>query len=110
MKKYSHSGNPLTFLAPAALTKDVPYLLGVLVVIPCETFASGAQADAMTSGVFFSMPKATGEAWTAGAVLYWDNSAGKFTTTSTNNTKCGVAQAIAASGDTTGPVFLTGQC
>jgi predicted RecA/RadA family phage recombinase len=57
-------------------------------------------------GDLAAAPKATGEAWTLGAKLYWDASAGKFTTTSTSNTLCGRAGAAAASADTTGSVIF----
>ena len=51
------------------------------------------------------VPKATG-AWTTGQDIYWDATAEKFTTTSTDNTKAGYAAKNAASADTTGYLKL----
>jgi predicted RecA/RadA family phage recombinase len=51
-------------------------------------------------------PKTTGEAWAINAALYWDNTAAKWTTTSSGNTLGAYAAAIAGSGDTTGDIHL----
>jgi predicted RecA/RadA family phage recombinase len=48
------------------------------------------------------------QAWTAGALVYWDDTAKLFTTTSTSNTLAGVAVAIAANPTATGRVRLNG--
>lgn len=48
-------------------------------------------------------PKATGgsTAIAIGTILYWDNSGGVVTATSSGNTKCGACVAAAADGDAT---------
>lgn len=51
--------------------------------------------------------KATGQAWTGGAVVYWDDAAKNFTTTSTANTKCGRIIADAESSADRGQIRLT---
>lgn len=69
-------------------------------------------SDAATSNAYViealvnGAPKTTGEAWAVNAALYWDNTAGKWTTTSSGNTLGAYAAAIAGSADTTGPIHL----
>jgi len=59
----------------------------------------------------FTLPKATGQAWTTGMKLLWDVSAAKFdysgaTPATGDISVCCVAWAAAASGDTTGQVKI----
>ena len=63
---------------------------------------SNADADAESAFVYrarASFPKGTG-AIASGAPVYWDDSAGQATATSTDNTRCGIAIEAAASDDT----------
>ena len=60
----------------------------------------------MTRGVYDGVPKAAGAAWAIGDILYWDNTAGNFTKTATNNTRVGSALSVQASGDVVGRVKL----
>lgn len=106
-KSYLSSGNPWTVPAPANVTVDVPLLIGSVFCIPTETVLSG-KITAFIRGGQVSVPKATGEAWTAGVKVYWDDTAKKVTTTSTSNTLIGTAAAVAGSSATTGPVLLNG--
>ena len=61
---------------------------------------SGFAVFNATDKIFQGVPKATGQTWTAGQNLYWDNTAKNFTTTSTSNTLVGIAANAQASGDT----------
>lgn len=54
----------------------------------------------------YACPKATGQAWAQGALLYWDNTAKNFTTTVSTNTLAGHAESAALSADTTGAIRL----
>lgn len=101
-------GEVMSFTAPTGgVTKGVPVLIGALLVVPTDTVAQTLQFQGQCYGVW-TLPKATGEAWTEGALLYWDNTNGEFTTTATANARAGVAAAAAASADTTGSVRLDG--
>lgn len=51
----------------------------------------------------------TGEDWTQGDKLYFDNTAKGFTTTATGNTLCAIAAADKTTAAATGDVILTGQ-
>jgi predicted RecA/RadA family phage recombinase len=106
---YVSSGRVMTFTAPTGgVTAGTPVLIADLLVVPRNTVAQTLPFDADAEGVHKLMPKATGQAWVEGAILYWDNSAFKFTTTANANRRAGVAAAAAAGGDTTGSVRLDG--
>jgi predicted RecA/RadA family phage recombinase len=103
-----NTGDQMTFTAPTGgVVSGTAYLIGGLLVVANITAAQTLPFTGGTRGVY-SLPKATGAAWTEGQVLYWDDTAKKITGTSSGNTKVGCAAAAAASGDTTGLVRLNG--
>lgn len=108
MKTFVQPGETLDLTAPTGgVVSGTGYLIGVMFVIAAITVAEGATFTGVTEGVF-TLPKATGAAWTEGAAVYWDNTNKVVTTTASGNTKIGVAIAAAASGDTSGKVRLNG--
>lgn len=108
MKNYVQHGGTLDFTAPAGgVTAGVPLLIGAVLVVPAFSAVEGATFAATLTGVF-TLPKATGAAWTEGSILYWDDAAKKVTTTSAGNTKIGLVAKAAASADTVGNVRLNG--
>lgn len=101
-------GDCLTLTAPTGgVVAGTAYLIGNLLVVATTTVAQTLPFEGCVEGVF-TLPKATGQTWTEGALLYWDNTNKNLTTTSTSNYRVGCAVAAAASGDTTGKVRLTG--
>ena len=107
---YIAPGDVMTFAAPSGgVTKGVPVLIGGLILIPQQTAAEGVSFDGYATGVH-SVPKTDSQAWTAGAVIYLDNTNHCFTTTSTSNYRAGVAvEAVASTaGLTTGKIRLNG--
>ncbi|GAB5376478.1 MAG: hypothetical protein AcusKO_29400 [Acuticoccus sp.] len=106
-KNYVNAGDSLGVTAPAG---GVGSGDGVLVdsLFGVATFAADAGQTVVikTTGVF-EMPKAAG-AVTAGAKLYWDDSASNVTTTATDNSLIGAAVSDQASGDPTVAVRLNG--
>jgi predicted RecA/RadA family phage recombinase len=106
--KFSNPGAVQTFTAPGGgVTVDVPVLIGSLVVIPLVSAAAGASFEGALEGVFRSMPKATGAAWTEGLVLYFDSADSTFkTAASATARRAATAVVAAASGDTTGTLRL----
>ena len=50
------------------------------------------------------VPKATGQAWALGNLIYWDSTNSNFTTTATGNDLAGIVAEAAASGDTEGVI------
>jgi predicted RecA/RadA family phage recombinase len=84
-------------------------LIGNLIVIPQQTVAQTLTFDGYITGVH-SVPKAASQAWAEGAIVYLDNSAHNFTTTSASNYRAGcAAEAVAGgAGDVIGKVRLNG--
>lgn len=107
MKNFLMEGKTLTLTAPYALTSGQGLLVGSIFGVAAADAAISTEVEAVTDGVF-TLTKATGAAWTVGALIYWDNAARNCTTTVASNKLVGVAQAAAASGDTTGNVRLNG--
>jgi predicted RecA/RadA family phage recombinase len=88
---------------------DVKKIQG-LVVMALNTLAAAATGTFLFRGLIRNATKVGSQAWTAGAVVYWDAGNSRFTTSATGNTKAGVAAADAGSGAgvVLGDVFLTG--
>lgn len=106
MAKNSYGeGEPLDVVAPANVTSGQAFLVGTLLVVAARDALSGETVPGHTCGLWV-LPKATGEAWTQGAKLYWDDTNKRFTTTASGNTFRGCAAQAQASGDTTGLVRL----
>jgi len=109
MNNYIQPGNILDFTAPSGgVVSGVPLLIGALVVVPGISADQGEVFSGAVEGVF-DLPAATHastQAWTEGQLLYWDNTAKKFTITATDNTKKGVAAAAKASTAAVGRVKL----
>jgi predicted RecA/RadA family phage recombinase len=72
-----------------------------------NAIAANATDAVQTCGVV-QYEKTTGEAWTMGQKLYWNDTTKKLTTTASTNKVAGYAVAAAASADTEG-VCLLGQ-
>jgi predicted RecA/RadA family phage recombinase len=109
-RTYIAPGDVLTLTAPTGgVVAGTAYLIGGLVVIAQTTAAQTVAFDAYVTGVH-SVTKADSQAWTEGALVYWDNTNKNFTTTSTSNYRAGIAVAAVAStaGLTTGIVRLNG--
>lgn len=104
MNTLFNKGNSIEITAAGAIASGAPVLVGSLVGIAANSYEVGDIAVIWLRGTH-TVPKAA-EAWTAGAKLYWDNTAGKFTTTATSNTLAGYAYAPALIGDATGLILL----
>ena len=105
MKNFVLEGKTLTLLAPYALTSGQGLLVGSIFGVASADAAISTEVEAVLEGVF-TLTKATGAAWTVGALIYWDNVARNCTTVLTSNKLIGVAQAAALIGDTVGNVRL----
>jgi predicted RecA/RadA family phage recombinase len=90
------------------VTVGTCYLIGGVLVMAMTAADAAATFTGKYRGKLKGVTKTagTGKAWTAGATLYWDNSAKSWTTTATGNTKKGYADAIAAASATVGDVRL----
>lgn len=108
MKNYVQPGESLEFTAPSGgVVSGRPVQIGQLLVIATVTAAEGVRFNGITCGVI-SYTKAGSQAWTEGAIVYWNGTV--FTTSAAGNFQAGVAvEAVAGgAGDTTGIVRLDG--
>lgn len=106
--KFVSEGAVLTLVAPSGgVTVNVPKVFGKLVVLPQVTAAEGASFAAIVDGVI-QVTKVGSQAWTEGALVFWDAGNSRFTTTASGSTPAGVSAGIVGSGagETTGYVLL----
>lgn len=106
MKNFIQSGSIVTVDAPAAVSSGDLVLVGSLFGVASTDAASGAPVEIATEGVF-TLPKTSAQAWTVGALIYWNAAAGEATTTASGNTLIGHAVAAAANPSATGTVRLS---
>lgn len=109
MKNFVEPGESVEYTAPRDVVSGSPVQIGQLVVVPAVSAVSGVRFNGQTCGVF-SVVKADSQAWTEGAVVYWDEADEEFTTDPSGNLQAGVAvEAVAGdAGLTTGVVRLDG--
>lgn len=108
MINFVKKGEIVTRTAPGGgVLSGTAYLIGSLLVVATVDADAADSFEGLVTGVV-TLPKPTGQAWTEGLKLYWDDSAKKITSTSGGNTLVGVADAAAASADTEGDVRLDG--
>ena len=108
MRNYVSEGSVISAAAPYALTSGQGALIGAaLFGVASADAASGAPVELNVNGVFDLAALSTDTA-AVGAVLYWDNTNRRLTTTATGNTYVGYAVAAKASGDATARVRLSG--
>ena len=107
MKNFFMEGKTITLTAPYAVTSGQALQVGSILGVASGDAAISTDVETVLEGVF-TLTKATGAAWTQGALIYWDNAARNCTTTVATNKLIGVAIAAALSGDTVGNVRLNG--
>ena len=105
MKNFLMEGKTLTLIAPYAVTSGQGLLVGSIFGVAAADAAISTEVETLVDGAF-TLTKATGAAWTQGALIYWDNAVKNCTTTAASNKLIGVAIAAALSGDTVGNVRL----
>lgn len=99
MKNFIQTGSSIDVTLLAAVVSGQAFLFGSMLVIAQVAGGIGDVVSCKTEGVY-SLPKAVG-AISAGAILYWDDTAKKVTTSSASgaNLKVGYATVAALSGD-----------
>jgi predicted RecA/RadA family phage recombinase len=107
MQNYIQSGEVITLAAPYDVASGAGLLVGTIVGIATGAALSGTPVEVKLEGVV-DVAKVSAQAWTAGATIYWDDTAKNFTTTSTSNTKVGVAVQAAANPSAIGRIRLNG--
>ena len=94
------------FAATNATTAKTPFVQNGHVFIPVNDADAATESNHVYMSEISDAPKATGAAWAVGDAIYWDDTAKKFTKTSTDNTACGYAIAVAGSSDAVGSLFF----
>lgn len=108
MKNFIQPGDCMTFTAPGGgVVAGKGCKIGQLFVVPTTDTAAGLPFSGCVTGVF-DLDKVSAQAWTEGALIYWDNAAKNCTTVSTSNLLIGAAAAVAANPSATGLVRLNG--
>ena len=99
MKNYIQQGDTLTLTAPYAVNAGDAVLVGKIFGVAIASIAAGADGEFVTEGVV-DLPARGTDTPAQGAVLYWDSTNKRLTTTATSNTRVGVATAAKAAGGT----------
>ncbi|MCC6366845.1 MAG: DUF2190 family protein [Bryobacterales bacterium] len=109
MKNYVQHGETITLTAPYAVSSGGGALVGSIFGVASADYANAAEGEFQTCGVF-DLTRETGGStgFSAGALIYWDNTNKRITKTSSGNKLIGVAVKDAADGDATGRVRLNG--
>lgn len=100
MKNYIKEGRRITITAGADITSGSGVLVGVRLGVACTDIANGTTGELAMEGVF-NLPKLGTDVVAQGALLYWDNTNKRLTTTASGNTQAGFAFAAAGNGVTT---------
>lgn len=110
MNNFLQPGDAVTLTAPSGgVVAGGVYVIGQLLVVAATSAAQGAEFVGKTTGCF-TVTKVGSQAWTQGAIVYFDEGNARFTTVPTGNFRAGVALEAVGSGAglTTGKVRLDG--
>lgn len=108
MRNFIKPGETITLTAPSGgVVAGTGYKIGDLFVVAVNSVAATLPFEGQVTGVF-ELPKLEAQAWTEGALVYWDDSNDEATTVATGNLLIGVAAAVADNPSTTGEVRLNG--
>ena len=90
MKNYIQPGHAITLAAPYDVVSGAGLLVGSIFGVASHDALSGAEVETQLTGVI-DLAKVASQAWTAGAKVYWDNTAKRVTNVASGNTLVGVA-------------------
>jgi predicted RecA/RadA family phage recombinase len=109
MKNFIQAGDTITVAAPYDRKSGEGAKVGQIFGVCTADADSGDDVALKLTGVF-DLVKAASQAWSVGALVYWDNSGKKCTTTGTSNLLigCAVASVGSGAGETIGRVRLNG--
>lgn len=109
MKSLLQNGDIIPLVAPYDRLAGQGALVGSIFGVAVNDVLSTVTNEFATKGVH-SLAKVSAQAWTQGALLYWDDSAKNVTSTSNSgaNKLIGTAAQVAANPSSTGYVRLNG--
>lgn len=104
-KNYQQRGEAIDVVAPYDVPSGGGLLIGTLFGVAQSPAETGDPVVIVPVGVW-ELAKTSAQAWTVGAAVYWNNTDKVCTTSSSGNSKIGVAVAVAANPSATGQVLL----
>lgn len=106
-QNYVQEGDVLNYTnaSGSTIVSGTAILIGTWLGVALADIANGATGSVAIEGVF-TVPKLSTDVVTQGAVLYWDNTNKRLTTTVGSNTQVGHAFAAAGNGATTVQIKL----
>lgn len=109
MKNFVAIGDRITITAPAALASGAGVVIGALFGVAAQAIANGAEGVINLTGIY-DLPKAPSQAWTVGALIYWDAGNARCTNVASTNKLIGAAVAAVGggAGEILGRVRLNG--
>lgn len=99
-KKFIQPGEVIDYTAGGSISAGAVVLIGKRIGVALNDMSNGDVGAVQMTGVW-ELTKVTADVVTQGALLYWDSTASKLTTTVGTNTLAGYAFAAAGSSDTT---------
>lgn len=107
MQNFINDGTTLVLTAPRNVASGEAFQVGVVVAVATSAALAGAPVVAQRTGRF-TLPVNPADTPTVGAILYWDNTNFRLTTTPSTNKVAGLAATTKSAANTV-EVILTGQ-
>lgn len=105
MNNFIQKGHTLTLVSAAAIAAGAAMLKGKIFGIAVNDVAASGSGEFVTEGVF-ELPALSTDTAAQGAILYWDDTNKRLTTTAAGNTRVGVAAEAKAAAATTAIIKL----
>jgi predicted RecA/RadA family phage recombinase len=106
MKNFTQTAAVVSLPAPYDVLSGGGALVGKLFGVAVTDGQAGDDVAFNVTGAF-DLPKTSAQAWTIGALVYWDDTAKAVTTTASTNVQIGHALAVAANPSAVGRVRLS---
>lgn len=97
--KFVQPGEVIDYTASANIASGQVVLMGARIGVALKAIANGETGPMQVTGVF-NIAKLSTDNMAQGALLYWDNTNSRLTTTASGNTMAGFAAAAAAASTT----------
>lgn len=97
--KFVQPGEVIDYTAGANIASGQVVLMGARIGVALKAIANGETGPMQVTGVF-NIAKLSTDNMAQGALLYWDNTNSRLTTTASGNTLAGFAAAAAAAATT----------
>ena len=105
MKNLIEKGDRLVFTVGADTASGAGVLVGKRLGVASSAISNGAAGVLAMEGVF-NLPKLSTDVIAQGALLYWDDTNKRLTSTSTSNTLAGYAQDASGNGVATVNIMI----